>query len=153
MVLPFPKDRTVRVLLVEDNLGDAALTLEAFKESKTPVEIIRVQDGDAAIAYLKKKNPYLGAFPADLVLLDLNMPKKNGLEVLEEIRKDPQLKEIPVLILTCSQSDADKRRAYDADANFYMVKPADLDEFFEAIQYVEEFWLSRLGFQNPSQAG
>ena len=124
MVSATPKSsRPIRILLVEDDLGDAGLTLEAFKESKTPIEVIQARDGDDAISYLKNASSPKGGPLPDLVLLDLNMPKKNGLEVLEEIRNDPQLREIPVLILTCSRSDADKHRAYEANANFYIVKP------------------------------
>ncbi len=130
----------VKILLVEDNLGDATLTLEAFKELRTPVELTRVKDGEDAITYLKKEGDYARVSSPDLILLDLNMPKKTGLEVLDEIKNDPRTKEIPVLILSCSKADTDILKAYEAKANFYIVKPPDLFKFYEAIKFVEEFW-------------
>jgi CheY-like chemotaxis protein len=133
--------RPVRILLVEDDLGDANLTIEAFKESKIPVDLKRAADGEDALTYLRKEGVHRGAPSPDLVLLDLNMPRKTGLEVLDEIKSDPNLTEIPVLVLTCSKSDADIRRAYEAKANFYIVKPTDLHEFYAAMKYVEEIWL------------
>src|SRR5580698_6766158 len=137
--------RPVRILLVEDDLGDANLTAEAFKESKIPVDMKRAADGEDALKYLRKEGAYRGVASPDLILLDLNMPRKTGLEVLDEIKNDPRLSEIPVLVLTCSKSDADIRRAYDAKANFYIVKPTDLNEFYAAMKYVEEIWLKGVG--------
>lgn len=134
----------VKILLVEDDLGDADLTYKVFKESKTPLEIMRVRDGEDALAYLRKESPYNASPTPDMILLDLNMPKMSGLEVLEIIKADSRLKEIPVLILTCSRSDADRLRAYEQKANFYMVKPGDLYEFFELAKYVEDIWLESI---------
>src|ERR1700733_14183276 len=137
MAIPTQKiNRALDVLLVEDDHGDALLTFEAFKDFKVPVDLIRVKDGEEAMAYLKKENNYFGVRTPDLILLDLNMPKKNGQEVLEEIKNDPQLNEIPVLILTSSKSDVDIRKAYEAKADFYIAKPTDLAGFYEAMRYV-----------------
>jgi two-component system, chemotaxis family, response regulator Rcp1 len=139
-----PKTTTYpfKILLAEDDLSQASLTLKVFKESKTPFEITRVPDGEEAVKYLKKKDPYGTAKTPDLILLDVNMPKMNGFEVLETVKNDPQLKEIPILMLTCSNSDFDKNRAYEKKANFYIVKPGDLSEFFDIVKYVEQIWIS-----------
>lgn len=133
--------RAVRILLVEDNPGDAALTLEAMKDFKIPVEVTRVPDGDDALAYLKKEGAYSGVPLPDLILLDLNMPKKSGVEVLAEIKGTPPWEKIPVLVLTSSQAEADIQKAYDSKANFYIVKPPDLFGLFDTMKYVEEVWL------------
>lgn len=145
MALETPKPtRVLDVLLVEDNHADAVLAFEAFKNFKMPVDLIRVSDGEEALAYLKKENKYAGVRAPDLVLLDLNMPKKGGMEVLTEIKNDPKLKEIPVLVLTSSQSNEDLEKAYEAHANFYIVKPADFNGLCEAMKYLEEIWLPTL---------
>ena len=136
--------RPIKILLAEDDLADANLTFEVFKNSAIPVEITRVKDGEDALAYLKKEEPYTSAPSPDLIFLDVNMPKISGFEVLQMIKGDPELKKIPVLMLTCSRSDEDKMKAYEAKANFYMVKPSDLDEFFEFVKYVEDIWLKKL---------
>ncbi|HVZ80407.1 MAG TPA: response regulator [bacterium] len=136
--------RSIRVLLVEDNLGDVTLMMEAFKGCKTPVQVFRVKDGEEAIQYLKRRGVHGDAHKPDLVLLDLNMPKKSGFEVLEEIKDDPALKEIPVVILTNSKLDSDIQRAYESRANFFMVKPSDLDGLFAATRYIEDIWLRSL---------
>lgn len=144
----------LKILLVEDNLGDATLAFVAFKDFKTPVNLIRVKDGEDAITYLKKEREYVDVCTPDLILLDLNMPKKSGLEVLEEIKSDPQLKEIPVIVLTSSKSDLDIRKAYEAKADFFITKPSDFPGFCEAMRYVEEFWLSTLKHQDsPEKKG
>jgi two-component system, chemotaxis family, response regulator Rcp1 len=132
--------RPVKILLVEDDLGDATLTVEAFKDFKTPIELTRVMDGEEAISYLKKEGEYSSVSSPDLVLLDLNMPKKNGLEVLNEIKNDPKWNEIPVLILTCSKANVDILKAYEAKANFYLVKPPDLFGLYDTMKFVEEVW-------------
>ncbi len=141
-----PSTRPVRVLLVEDDLGEANLTAKAFKESKISIDFRRVTDEEDALQYLRKEGIYRGAPSPDLILLDLNKPHETDLELLEQIKSDPHLKEIPVLILTSLKSDADIRRAYEAKANFYIVKPTRVDEFFAAMQYVEEFWLKKRSF-------
>ena len=152
MALPTLKNpRILNILLVEDDQADAVLVFEAFKNFKTPVELIRVKDGEEALAYLKKENKYAGVRAPDLILLDLNMPKKGGLEVLEEMKSDPQLKDIPVLVLTSSQSDADVRKTYAAHGNFYIMKPPDFPAFCEAMKFIEEIWLPTLKQQDPSE--
>jgi CheY-like chemotaxis protein len=154
MTLPTPKTpRVMKILLAEDDIADAVLVSEAFKNFKTPVELIRVKDGEEALAYLRKENKYAGAPTPDLILLDLNMPKKGGMEVLKELKDDQQLKEIPVLVLTSSQSDADIRTAYASRANFYIVKPHDFPAFCEAMKFVEDIWLPTLQHPDPSEKG
>jgi CheY-like chemotaxis protein len=141
------RSRNVRVLLVEDNLGDAGLTAEAFKETKFPVDLIRVPDGEEAMKYLLQRDEYERAPKPDAVLLDLNMPRRDGHWVIEQIRKDPQLSNLTVVVLTCSNNEDDLRRAYESKANFYMVKPTELNQFFENIRYLEEVWLSPYRFE------
>lgn len=147
MVQNVHRTRNVRVLLVEDNVGDACLTLEAFKETGFPLQLVRVSDGEEAMAYLERKQPYQDAPPPDLILLDLNMPRRDGYWVLSRIRKDPRFASIPVVVLTCSRNADDIRRAYEEQANFYMVKPSDLEELFQSVRYLEEVWLSPLRFE------
>jgi chemotaxis family two-component system response regulator Rcp1 len=134
----------VHILLAEDDLADANLTLEIFKKSNFPLEIERVKDGVEALAYLRQQGPYARTRRPDLILLDLNMPRLGGLEVLDEVKRDPQLEAIPVLILTCSKSDMDRIKAYESKANFFAVKPSDLEQFFEFIKYLEDYWLKGL---------
>jgi CheY-like chemotaxis protein len=151
MMPPTPKiPRVMKILLVEDDQADAVLVFEAFKNFKRPVELIRVKDGEEALAYLRKEDKYAGVPAPDLILLDLNMPKKGGLEVLEELKNDSLLNEIPVLILTSSQADSDVRKAYASRANFYIVKPHDFPAFCEAMKFVEDIWLPTLQHPDPS---
>jgi chemotaxis family two-component system response regulator Rcp1 len=133
--------RSINVLLVEDNLGDVTLIKEAFKASKRPIQISRVKDGLEAMDFLRGHGRFKNHNKPDLILLDLNMPKKSGLEVLDEIKSDPRLREIPVVVLTNSAANEDFHKAYAARANFYMVKPTDLDQLFVAMRYVENIWL------------
>ncbi len=135
---------TINVLLVEDNLGDATLITEAFKVSEKPIVISRVKDGEEALEYLKRQGKFDKAHRPDLILLDLNMPKKSGLEVLDEIKSDLQLCEIPVVVLTNSKLEADVKKAYESRANYYVIKPSDLDQLFRSMRYVEEIWLRGL---------
>jgi len=132
---------------VEDDLADASLTSEVFKETKFPVDLTRVCSGDEAMAYLRHQGEFEGVPRPDVVLLDLNMPGKNGHMVLEEIRRIPELATIPVLIFTCSKNENDIRRAYEQKANFYIVKPPDLDHLFQTIRYVEDVWLSPYAYE------
>lgn len=136
------KSNHIEILLVEDNPGDQRLTLEALKENKINNNISIVEDGEAAIAFLKREHIYENAPRPDLILLDLNLPKKNGREVLEEIKADPNLKRIPVVILTTSQAEEDILKAYDLNANCYITKPVDFDNFTNIIKKTEEFWFS-----------
>ncbi len=126
------------ILLVEDNAGDVRLTREALREADVRVELIAVPDGDQALAFLRD---HQGARQPDLILLDLNLPKKNGLEVLEEIKADPQLRRTPVIMLTTSASARDVAAAYDRGVNCYVVKPLELDDFTGLVQAIDQFWL------------
>ena len=134
--------KVIEVLLVEDNIGDVRLTQEALKEGRLLVNLTVARDGIEAMDILLQKNSYAGATRPDLVLLDLNLPRKDGREVLREIKADPALKTIPVVILTTSAADADVRATYGAHANCYITKPVDMDRFFEIVKMLEEFWFT-----------
>lgn len=134
--------RMIEILLVEDNPGDARLTLEAFKEGKVLNNLTVMKDGIEALAFLRRQSPYENAKMPDLILLDLNLPKKNGREVLAEIKVDDRLRSIPVVVLTSSAAEEDIARAYDHHANCYITKPVDLDQFLRAIHSLEHFWLN-----------
>jgi CheY-like chemotaxis protein len=134
---------TIEILLVEDNPGDARLTLEAFKEGKMLNNITVVGDGVEALAYLRRQGPnYANSVQPDLILLDLNLPKKDGREVLTEIKADGRLKRIPVVVLTTSAAEEDIEQAYGTHANCYVTKPVELDQFLSAIRSIDSFWLS-----------
>ena len=134
--------KVIEVLLVEDNIGDVRLTQEALKEGHLLVNLTVARDGIEAMDILQQKNSYAGATRPDLVLLDLNLPRKDGREVLREIKADPALKTIPVVILTTSEADADVRVTYGAHANCYITKPVDMDRFFEIVKMLEEYWFT-----------
>ncbi|MBM4354132.1 MAG: response regulator [Deltaproteobacteria bacterium] len=133
---------TVEILLVEDNPADVMLTREAIGEWKVPARLHVAVDGVEALAILRHQAPYQAAVRPDLILLDLNLPRKDGREVLSEAKSDPVLRHIPVIVLTTSQAESDIRRCYELNANAYVVKAADLDEFFRAMHSIEEFWCS-----------
>ena len=133
---------TIEILLVEDNPGDARLTLEAFKEAKVINNLTVVNDGAEALCYLRRQGVYADAVVPDLVLLDLNLPKVDGRQVLAEIKADESLMRIPVVVLTTSASQDDISRAYGSHANCYITKPVDLDQFLRVVQSIESFWLS-----------
>lgn len=137
-----PSSRTIEILLVEDNPGDARLTREAFKEGRLLNNLTVVNDGVEALAYLRQEGQYSNRARPDLVLLDLNLPKKDGREVLEEIKADEKLRMIPVVVLTTSAAQEDVTRAYGSHANCYITKPVDLDQFLRVAQSIESFWLS-----------
>lgn len=132
----------VEILLVEDNPGDVLLTKTAFEQAKISHNISAVEDGEQALDYLNKRDGYENATRPDLILLDLNMPKKDGREVLAEIKKDENLKRIPVIVLTSSQAEQDVSKSYDLHANSYISKPVDLKKFSEIISAIESFWFS-----------
>jgi len=132
----------IEILLVEDNLGDVRLTQEALKEGKVHNNLSVVADGAAAMAYLRQQGRFGAAVRPDIILLDLNLPKKNGREVLAEIKQDDRLKHIPVVILTTSKADEDVLKSYNLYANCYITKPVDLDQFIRVIQSIENFWLT-----------
>ncbi|MDH3445590.1 MAG: response regulator [Deltaproteobacteria bacterium] len=128
------------ILLVEDNAGDIRLALEAFKEAELPKHVNVVRDGVEALAYLRREGVYNRAPRPDLVLLDLNMPKMDGREVLRDVKSDPELKMIPIIVLTTSVAPTDIVRSYDLHANCYIQKPADYDEFLDLVRQIETLW-------------
>ena len=134
--------RTIEILLVEDNPGDARLTLEAFKEGKVLNHLTVMKDGVEALAYLRREGGYSGARMPDLILLDLNLPRKSGREVLAEIKADERLRTIPVVVLTTSEDEQDIARAYSQHANCYITKPVDLEQFLRVVHSIEDFWLT-----------
>ncbi len=134
--------RPIEILMVEDNPGDVRLTVEALKEGKVRNNFNTVGDGEAALAFLRRQGDYAGAPRPDLVLLDLNLPKKNGREVLAEIKEDPDLRRIPVVILTVSKAEQDILKTYNLHANCYITKPVDLDQFLTVVKSIENFWLT-----------
>ncbi len=134
--------KPMKVLLVEDSAGDVRLTREALKDAKVHVHLQVVSDGIEAMAFLKHEGQHVHASRPDLILLDLNLPKKDGRQVLEEIKQSPALKSIPVVILTTSASEADILRSYLLHANCYITKPVDLSGFLEVVKSIDNFWLS-----------
>jgi two-component system, chemotaxis family, response regulator Rcp1 len=131
-----------QILLVEDNSGDQRLTLEALRNGGRAVNLNIVQDGVEAMAYLRQEGKYMSSPRPTLVILDLNLPKKDGREVLAEIKKDPDLRRIPVVVLTTSKAEEDINKSYEYHANCYITKPVDLDRFFAVVNAIEEFWLN-----------
>ena len=138
--------KSVEILLIEDNPGDARLTQEALKEGKINNKLRVISDGAEATDFLFKRNQYQNAPRPDLILLDLNLPKKNGQEVLAEIKADDNLKSIPVIILTISKAEEDIIRSYNLHANCFLVKPIELNKFFEVVKSIENFWLTVVKF-------
>ena len=134
------KESLVQILLVEDNPGDIRLTQEALKEGNLSNNLNVVKDGVEAVAYLKQEGKYEGEPMPDLILLDLNLPKKDGREVLFEIKQDENLKHIPVVILTTSDAEQDISKSYALHANCFITKPVDLEEFMNVVRKIEEFW-------------
>ena len=134
--------KSINILLVEDNLGDADLAREALENSKLHNTLEVVEDGEKAMAYLRREAPYAEATRPDLILLDLNLPKKDGRQVLAEIKADPSLRRIPVVILTTSKAEEDVLKTYDLHANCYITKPIDLKQFLHVVRSIEDFWLS-----------
>jgi two-component system, chemotaxis family, response regulator Rcp1 len=132
----------LEILLVEDNEGDIRLTIEAFQEAKIRNHIRVVRDGEQALAYLKKEAPYADVLTPDIILLDINLPKVDGKEVLHVMKNDPLLKSIPVIMLTTSSADSDVQESYANHANSYVIKPVDLNKFMEVIRSIEEYWIS-----------
>lgn len=137
--------------MVEDNPGDVRLTTEVLKEAKVLNKLAVVEDGVEALAYLHGKGAYADVSCPDLVLLDLNLPKKDGREVLAEIKQDPDLKRIPVVILTASRAEQDVVNSYNLYANAYITKPIDLDQFITVVKAVEDFWLSVVKLPPPAR--
>jgi two-component system, chemotaxis family, response regulator Rcp1 len=134
--------RPIDILLVEDNPGDVRLTKEALRESRILNNLYFAKDGVEALAFLTRDEPYQEVPRPDLILLDLNLPRKDGRELLAEIKQDPELKRIPVVILTTSEAEQDILKTYELHANCYITKPVDLDKFVDIVKGLEEFWLS-----------
>lgn len=136
------KVQPIQILLVEDSDADVRLTREALAEGKVANQLHVVADGEQAMAFLRRQDGHHDAPVPDLILLDLNLPRKSGHEVLAELKQDAVLRTIPVAVLTTSEGEADVLRSYDLGANCYLTKPVDLDEFMKVVSAVEEFWLS-----------
>lgn len=134
--------KPIEILLVEDNAGDARLAKEALRDARVRNNLNWVADGVDAMSYLRREGQFNGAVRPDLILLDLNLPRKDGREVLSEIKTDLAFKNIPVVILTTSQAEEDIQRAYHLNANCYISKPVDLDHFMRVVRTIEDFWLT-----------
>lgn len=132
----------VNILLVEDSIADADLVREAIESGKIIVNLTVVRDGEQAMLYLLKQPPYTEAVRPELILLDLNLPKKDGREVLKEVKANPELSQIPVVVLTTSESEVDILRSYQLHANAFIPKPIDFDSFVSIVKQLTEFWLS-----------
>jgi chemotaxis family two-component system response regulator Rcp1 len=135
-------DGAVEILLVEDNPGDVRLSQEAWKEARIRNRLHVAEDGVEALAFLRREGRHAGAVRPHLILLDLNLPRKDGREVLADIKKDPKLKHIPVVILSTSKAEQDILNTYDLHANCYISKPLDMDQFVRVVRAIEEFWLA-----------
>ena len=133
--------KPIEILLVEDNPGDVRLTKEALKEAKVINNLTVLKDGEEALAYHRRQGPYEKAARPHLILLDLNLPRKDGREVLAQIKGEDALKRIPVVVLTTSQDEQDVLKSYNLHANCYITKPVDLDQFIRVVQSIEDFWL------------
>ena len=138
----FDAGKQIEILLVEDNPGDVRLTVEALKEAKVKNNLHVASDGVEALLFLRREGRFAEAPQPDLILLDLNLPKKDGREVLAEIKADSDLRRIPVVVLTTSKADEDIIRTYDLHANCYITKPVDLDQFISVVKSIEDFWLT-----------
>ena len=134
--------RPVEILLIEDNPGDVRLAQEGLKEGKIHNRLGVARDGEEALRYLRREGEFSDATRPDLILLDLNLPRKDGRETLAEIKSDPDLRRIPVVVLTMSKSEEDIFNAYDLHANCYITKPLDLNQFIKVVNSIEEFWFS-----------
>ena len=141
-----PGLRPVHILLVEDNPADVRLTQEVFRAGTFPCLISVAEDGDTALLFLRRAHPYEAVRKADLVLLDLNLPRKDGRELLAEIKGDGLLKSTPVIVLTSSEADEDVESSYALHANCYIVKPVDYSQFVETVRNIEAFWLGLARF-------
>ena len=143
--------KPIEILLVEDNPGDVRLTIEALKEAKVINHLTVLKDGVEALAFLRRQEPFAKAPRPHLIVLDLNLPKKDGREVLAAIKADDSLKRIPVVVLTTSQDEQDVLRSYNLHANCYITKPVDLDQFIRVVRSIEDFWLGIVVLPVPPQ--
>src|SRR5881396_535731 len=130
----------IEILLVEDNPADVRMTVEALKDCRVSNKLSVVEDGEQALSFLRKNNGYSERMRPDLILLDLNLPRKDGHEVLAEIKSDPDLRKIPVVVLTTSENERDVRKAYDLNANCYITKPGGLEQFVSVMKSIQYFW-------------
>jgi CheY-like chemotaxis protein len=144
------KDRPVEILLIEDNSGDILLTKEAFEEIKFTENLSVVTDGEAALDFLYKQGRYHEAPTPDLIILDLNIPRVDGKELLAKVKKDDLLRKIPIIVLSTSKSDKDIKTCYELQANCYLIKPVDFEQFIEIVTYIRDFWLGMVKI--PSMA-
>jgi two-component system, chemotaxis family, response regulator Rcp1 len=135
------QSRPIEILLVEDSPSDTDLTIEAFQEGRIPSNLSHVEDGVEAMEFLGRRDSYAGAPRPDLILLDLNLPRKDGREVLAELKSDPKLRTIPVVVLTTSKDELDIAEAYRLQANCYIAKPVDFEQFVTVVRAIEHFWL------------
>jgi len=133
---------SIEILLVEDDPGDVLLTREAFADNKVQNHLNVVSDGEEATAYLRKQGVHAKAPRPDLILLDLNLPRKDGREVLKDIKADPELRAIPIVVLTTSEADEDILNSYDLHANAYVTKPVDFDSFIRVVRHIDDFFVS-----------
>jgi chemotaxis family two-component system response regulator Rcp1 len=134
--------KPIEILLVEDSPSDAALTIEALKAGKIANRLTHVEDGVEAMDFLRRRGKYTEAARPDLIMLDLNLPRRDGRDVLAELKNDPDLKIIPIIVLTTSRSDKDILQSYQLNANCYITKPVDFDHFIEVVKSIENFWLT-----------
>ncbi len=141
-MIALEEGRPVQILLVEDNPGDVRLTKEALKEAKVRVHMMVAEDGEKGLAMLRRQGQYAESPRPDLVFLDLNLPRKDGRELLADIKEDPALRRIPVVVLTTSQAEQDIVRSYNLHANCYVTKPLDLEQFLHVVKAIESFWLT-----------
>jgi chemotaxis family two-component system response regulator Rcp1 len=132
--------RPLQILLVEDNPGDAYLVQKALRESTLPLHLTVMENGEQALAFVRRSGPYAAAVRPDLILSDLHLPRKNGHEVLWELKSDPTLRAIPVVVLTSSEAPEDIRQSYTLQANAYIVKPLELDHFLRVLKAIADFW-------------
>lgn len=144
------KNRPVEILLVEDSPSDTELTIEALQASDIPSSLSHVEDGVEAMEFLRRENSYQGAPRPDLILLDLNLPRKDGRELLSELKSDPDLRTIPVVVLTTSKDDRDVYQAYQLQANCYIAKPVDFEQFVGVLRAIEHFWLEVAALPNKT---
>jgi CheY-like chemotaxis protein len=142
MSAPFGPIVPIEILLVEDDPGDVLMTREAFADNKVQNRLTVVSDGEEALGYLRRQGQFADAVRPDLILLDLNLPRRDGREVLAEIKSDPQLQQIPVVVLTTSQSEEDILRSYQLHANAYVTKPVDFDSFIQVVRQIDDFFLT-----------
>jgi chemotaxis family two-component system response regulator Rcp1 len=149
---PLPNLKAIRILMAEDNDMDVFLVRAAFEQGRLAVHLDVTENGVDALAFLRGEGPYAGAQRPDLVMLDINMPRMDGLSTLKAIREDPALRTIPVVMLTTSDAESDVLRSYENFANAYIVKPISMDSFFSVVRTFEQFWFSVVRLPRPERA-